>query len=345
MPPAPHIIEGPYVHDILEQPAALARTVAGLQDDPALRQLACRPWKRIILTGMGGSLHALYLLHLRLTNHGLPSLILETAELLHYFDAVLDQQTLLVVVSQSGRSAEIVHLLDAAAGRAPVIAITNTPEAPLATRAQAVLFTHAGPEATVSCKTWVSTLPALEWLGAIFAGADLDQTRAILHQASPAVASYLENWRSHTAEFGTVLEGIRQFFVTGRGPSLAPALTGGLILKESTRSAAEGMSSAAFRHGPWETLGAHVFVIILEGDHKARMLNRAMGADIREAGGFSALVSPDADIAALRIPAVDDAIRPILEMLPIQMLTLAIAARLGREAGRFELATKVTDVE
>lgn len=341
----PAIIEGPYLSDILEQPAALARTVACLRDDEALRALVTAPFRRIILTGMGGSLHALYPLHLKLTNHGLPSLVLETAELLHYFDGVLDQQTLVVVVSQSGRSAEIVRLLDAAAGRAPVIAVTNTAEAPLATRAQAVILTDAGHEATVSCKTWVSTLLALEWLGAMFTSADLSQTRAILEQASPAVAEYLANWREHVAAFGTVLEGIRQFFVIGRGPSIAAALTGGLILKESTRSAAEGMSSAAFRHGPWETLGAHIFVLILEGDDKARALNRAMGADIRAAGGFSALVSPDADIPALCVPTVPDAIRPILEMLPIQMLTLAIAARLGREAGRFELATKVTDVE
>ncbi len=340
-----NIIEGPYVHDILEQPAALARTIAGFRDDAAVRQLATASYKRIILTGMGGSLHALYPLHLKLTNHGLPSLVLETAELLYYFDSVLDQETLLVVVSQSGRSAEIVRLLDVAAGRAPVIAVTNTVDAPLAVRAQAVIFTDAGVEATVSCKTWVSTLPALEWLGAIFTGADLSATRAVLEQSAPAVAEYLGGWREHVAEFGSQLEGLRQFFVTGRGTSLAPALTGGLILKESTRSAAEGMSSAAFRHGPWETLGGHIFVMILEGDARARTLNRAMAVDIEAAGGHSALVSPEAASPALRIPQVPDAIRPILEMLPIQMLTLAIAARLGREAGRFELATKVTATE
>ena len=294
---------------------------------------------------MGSSLHALYPCHLTLSNRGLPSLVVDTAELVHYLDQTLDQNAIIIAVSQSGKSAEMVRLLQLAKGRAPVLAITNTADSPLAINSAAHILIQAGVESTVSCKTYVATLIALEWLSAIICEADLSETRAELNKAIPAVESYLADWREHVAAFGTVLDGIRQFFVIGRGPSLAAALTGGLILKESTRSAAEGMSSAAFRHGPWETLGAHIFVLILEGDNKARALNRAMGADIRAAGGFSALVSPDADIAALRIPAVDDAIRPILEMLPIQMLTLAIAARLGKEAGRFELATKVTDIE
>lgn len=77
-------------------------------------------YQRIVLTGMGSSLFAIYPLHLALTNRCLPSLVVETAELIHCPDAVLDQRTFVVMVSKSGQSAEIVRLLDVAQGRAPV---------------------------------------------------------------------------------------------------------------------------------------------------------------------------------------------------------------------------------
>jgi len=138
---------------------------------------------------------------------------------------------------------------------------------------------------------------------------------------------------------------VKQIFVTGRGPSVTTALTGGLILKESTRSSAEGMSCAAFRHGPFEMLGAQVFVLVLAGDARSRFLNQRLAQDIELAGGRSAVVDVDADLAAFRIPQVPDVIRPVVEILPVQMISLALAARSGREAGRFELASKITSVE
>ena len=61
------------------------------------------------------------------------------------------------------------------------------------------------------------------------------------------------------------LDGLSSVFVTGRGDSQATADTGGLILKESTRQHAEGMSAAAFRHGPLEMAGKNVLVLIIEG--------------------------------------------------------------------------------
>jgi len=295
---------------------------------------------------MGSSLHALYPLHLELVAAGLPSMHLETAELVHYQAELLTKRTLLVAVSQSGRSAEIVHLLDIAKERrCRLIGVTNDPMSPLAGESESLLVMHAGEESSVSCKTFVATLLVLEWLGALMLGRNLEETRAALAKSVTATEEYLAAWRRHLEAFACSLEGVGHVFVVGRGRSIAAAQTGGLILKESTHVPAEGMSSAAFRHGPFESISPQTYVMVMEGDSRTAGLNSRLAEDIRAAGGRAGLVSASAANEECRIPGSDESIRPILEILPVQMLSLALAALRGREAGRFTLGSKVTTTE
>ncbi len=339
---APAVIEGPYLRDLLEQSAALERACGGLLDIAELR--AAAP-KRIVLTGMGSSQFALYPLSLRLIANGIETHLVETAELIHYQPALLREGTLLVATSQSGRSGEIVRLMECAGPEVRVAGITNDTTSPLAQRSDFLLRLHAGPESTVSCKTYLNSLVVLDWLGTLLTGGDLEAKRAELHLAPEAVASYLSSWKAHVDEMILLSEGVERVFVTGRGPSLATAQTGGLILKESTRFAAEGMSCPAFRHGPLEAVGPNVLVIICEGGPRTSGLNRALAADVEAGGGRVAILGVSSDRAACRWPEVPAALQNAMEMLPVQMLSLALAARLGREAGRFEKATKITSSE
>jgi glucosamine--fructose-6-phosphate aminotransferase (isomerizing) len=342
-------IEGPYLSDILDQPGALQRTWDRLPDSEELRKTSQDVrggrYRRIVLTGMGSSHYSLYPLHLKLIEHGIPSCIVETAELIHYQRDLLQSDSLVVAVSQSGQSAEIVALLDAVRGRAQLIALTNSETSPLAGAADVLLQMHAGPESTVSCKTFVSTLLLLEWLGAHLAGGDPEAARDELALAAPAAAQYLERWQDHVSDLEVALKPIRRIFITGRGPSLAAVETGGLILKESVRYPAEGMSCAAFRHGPFEVLGNDVLVVVMAGVAWTASLNRRLVQDVRQAGGRAECIDHRDTVAALRIPAVSDRLRPLMEILPIEMMTLALGMIVGREPGKFELATKVTATE
>ena len=324
----------------------------------------------MVLTGMGSSLYALHPLHIQLSSSGLTTLLLETSELLHYFPRLLDRQTLIVAVSQSGRSAEIVRLLAQNARRAQVIGVTNTDDSPLAYQADYVLLTTAGQEFSVSCKTYLTALAALGQLGSALTHADnasspdfssaqagkpeaperttgggLTKTISELKDAVPAVRNYLESWQDHVVELAAGLEGARHLFLVGRGASLAAVETGGLIIKESTHRHAEGMSSAAFRHGPFEMLNAETFVLVFAGDEKTTPLNVNLFADIRRSGGRAQLVGKGAELSALRIPEAPESVLPILEILPVEMVTLALAAQTGGQAGRFTLGSKVTTTE
>jgi len=114
--------------------------------------------RRIVLTGMGSSYHVLHPLMYTLIHCGLPAQMIETSELIHYAPALIEPHTLVIAVSQSGRSVEIIQLLERAHNKAPLISVTNSPDSPLATQSEATVLTYAGEEYTVSCKTYLTAL-------------------------------------------------------------------------------------------------------------------------------------------------------------------------------------------
>ena len=343
------VVENNYVRDILDQPRALDATLQSLNVPAGFahirRQLEQGEIRRIVLTGMGSSFYALHPLNVRLTAAGFTAVMLETSELLYYFPELQDHRSLVIAVSQSGRSAEIVRLVSEEKRPFALIGVTNTADSPLALRSDSTFLTNAGEEFSVSCKTYVASLTALDYLGSLLTNANLDETVADLAQTVPAVRRYLASWRDHAVEIASALEGARDVFLVGRGGSLAAAGTGGLIIKESTHRHSEGMSSAALRHGPFEMLSQETFVLVFEGDEKTRALNVRLVDDVRKNGGRAELVGPSAGLASLRIPQASPSVLPILEILPVEMVTLALAAQVGREAGRFTLGTKITTDE
>jgi len=342
-------IEGPYLRDILDQPRALEDTLDSLGTTPALMSIASRlrsgEFGRVVLTGMGSSYHALHPMSIALVNQGFTAMMIETAELVHYYNRLFRRETLIVAVSQSGQSAEMVRLLEANHRQSALIAVTNTAESPLAQCADAAILTKAGVEFSVSCKTYVTALLALEWLNGVLCDRDLGRVREELERECPAVHLYLSSWKDHVQSLIRQLLESRHIFLVGRGTSLAAAGTGALIVKEADHFPAEGMSSAAFRHGPLEMLSQESFVLVFSGDELTRELNERLVRDIRAESGRAELVGKNSDLPAGKLPSMHPSIRPILEILPVQMITLALAAQLGREPGRFELASKVTTRE
>jgi len=343
------VIRGKYLQDILEQPQRLLDTLECLRESPALEHVAARlrrgEFHRIVLTGMGSSFHALHPCTLQLVEHGFTALMVESSELVHYKRRLFDNETLVVVVSQSGQSAEVIRLLEVNRRRATLVAITNSPKSPLAENAEGAIITAAGEEFSVSCKTYVTALLALQWLGDLLCGCDLKETQHRLQHAAVATASYLAHWEAHVESVSEILREVRHLFLVGRGMSLAAAGTGALIIKEADHVPAEGMSSAAFRHGPLEMLADDIFVLVFAGDTRTAQFNWRLLADVREQKARAQIVAEDSDFPAFRMPLAPLSVRPILEILPVQMITLALAAIARREPGVFQLARKITTTE
>ena len=343
------LIDNAYFQDIMNQPQAVRATLDGLQNDHALLRipdaLARGKLRRIVLTGMGSSFHALYPLFLTLANHGFAVQLIETAELVHYARGLIAPATLLIAVSQSGRSAEILRLLEVNAASAPLIAITNSPESPLAQAADEVVLTRAGEEFSVSCKTYVTALAALAWLGDALTGQSPQGTLAALEEAAAGMTRYLAAWPEHLRVLSARLQPIHFLNIVGRGPSLAAVGTASLIIKESARFPALGLSSAAFRHGPLEMIDERHFTLVYAGLSRTRPLNLKLAEDVRRIGGGVDVVDRSQTPGAFALPPVPDAALPLMEILPAQMISLALARLHGHEPGVFTHASKVTMAE
>jgi len=343
------IIEGNYVEDILDEPRALQATLESLDTSQRLTNLSQRlaegKFHRVVLTGMGSSFHALHPLNLQLISHGFTALMVETSELVHYKSRFFDPKTLIIAVSQSGQSAEMIRLAEVNRKRSAVIAVTNTPQSPLVEHSTAALFTQAGSEFSVSCKTYVTALMVLKFLGDILCQRDPKQSRRELKSVPTSAGEYLGQWKDHVEVLAKKLHRIRHLFFVGRGASLAAVGTGALIIKESDHFHAEGMSSAAFRHGPFEMLSEDTFVVVFSGDERTRDLNCRLLADIQQGGGRAEFIGENSSLEPFRVEGHDDSIRPIVEILPVQMITIALAALANREAGKFERAAKITTTE
>ena len=270
---------------------------------------------------------------------------METSELVHLLQSWFEPQTLIIAVSQSGQSAEMVRLIEENRGRAAIVGVTNAADSPLALRANALILTKAGEESSVSCKTYLTVLMALHLLGGFLCGCDVSRTREELAQTIPAVATYLRLWRDHVFEMAKELEQIRHIFLLGRGSSLAAAGEGALIVKESVRLYAEAMSGAAFRHGPLEMVSGETFAVVFAGAEATRGLQARLREDIRDAGGRTAWITQDIDPGSWNLPPTSASVSPILEILPVQMMTLAMAANANVEAGRFARIPKITTTE
>jgi glutamine---fructose-6-phosphate transaminase (isomerizing) len=346
------VIEGQYYRDLMSQADVLFGLIRHLEtttlDTRLVDRLRSGIFRRVVLTGMGSSLHACYPIHRAIHGAGYASHWIESSELLLGYEPLYSAESLLIAVSQSGESAEVAAVSQRVSEFGHLIGVTNNPDSQLGKSAGTVLPMHAGVEATVSCKTYLSTLAILRWLSSQLIensnSSDQDPNGVLkeIKLAASAVENYLKDWQKHVENWTKLIDGVSSVFVTGRGNSLATAGTGGLILKESTRIHCEGMSAAAFRHGPMEMVGKNVLVVIFEGDHRTLELHRRLANDIRNFGGRSVLIGPEA--ADFQLPELPEAVRPILEILPIQMLSLALARRDGIEAGRFERASKITNV-
>jgi len=329
----------PFLTDLLAQPAALRDAVAKF--DPALlADLHVEKFERIVITAMGGSHFAGVPAWLSLVNAGLPVWHIDASVLLHDAISLVNERTLLWVVSQSGRSAEIVALLDRVKP-AHLLALTNDASSPLAQRADRVQSMHAGVEAVVSTKTYLNSLALTQLTALRMAGRPIDAARGELLAAADAVEAYLAEFDARQRSLGARVGVPERLFLLGRGASMAAVDAGALVLKEAAKINAAGMSGPQFRHGPYEMADERVTALVLEGAGANAALQRRLAADLRGIGATALLVGagPDADLP--HPPAVGAGL-PIAEILPFQLLTFPICAATGFVAGQFRHSTKVT---
>jgi glucosamine--fructose-6-phosphate aminotransferase (isomerizing) len=348
----------PFIAEIAGQPGALRRAASGLQDQHSvLEELAALTARRaVVLTGMGSSYDACYPAAADLAAAGVLAVMVDTAELLHFRMGMLDSDTVLVIVSQSGESAEVVRLaedLGRLDERPLVVAITNGTMNSLWEWSDRAIDTRAGEEVGPSTMTFAASLVATGAVARVLAGSPPDAVLERLAAGAEAAAAGIEAHLGDDALAGRLVSWLGErptLVILGRGPARAAAEMGALTIKEAAGIAVESLQTAQFRHGPLELAGPGLAVAVIATEPETSTLDLALADELAATGAAVLVIELDTTssspaVERIGIGTLDRAVAPAVSILPLQLLAWRLAEMGGRAPGSYQRASKVTTHE
>ncbi|HAW51935.1 MAG TPA: hypothetical protein DCX54_06330 [Flavobacteriales bacterium] len=344
----------PYIQNILDQPKAIQCAMEAYPDEKIhssiVKNYKLGKFDRIILTGLGASLNSLYPAYLALTFLQIPVVYLNTAELIYDAMHQVNSKTLLVIASQSGRSAETLKLLSVLQkNNVPgfLLGLTNDCESPLGLQADLAIDIHAGEEYSVATKTYSNSFSYASLIANQLLGVEIKPIIKEFIDTSITMINYLENWQSLLEIFDENLGEFKVAGIVGRGTSMAGVWNGALTQKEAARFPIEGYHAAQFRHGPMEMVSSSYLLLILEGYGSSVQLNKKLANDVIDRRGRVLWVGSHKNhgVPNFLFPEVSNSTLPLFEILSLQLLSLVIAKRKKIPAGEFKNIGKVVDTE
>lgn len=338
-------VTSPYRLNVNEQAEKLAQFMVRAGDIHALgRDLDVSKKSRIIFAGMGSSHFASYATWETFSQMGLPAWWLPASELIDVGAGLLTPGTLLCLTSQSGESAEVTQVLKQFdLSGIEVLGITNNPESNLAKHSNYLVDLKAGPEATVSTKTYLNTLAAMKLVFSEVSNS-YESSRLSLLRTVDSIQKYIANIDSHIEIAENVFPYKKNYVCVGRGVAGASSQTAGLILKEAAKMSIEGTTSASFKHGPIEISGPELSVTFFDhGTEPHNALNIKLASELESSGSSVTWIGDKGIGRTMPSPNRNDTDPQICDTLSFQTLSFALAERTGVEAGSFTYASKVTD--
>ena len=364
--------KGGYSHFLLkeihEQPQAIIDTMRGriLQEsaDVSLDELAGATWladaRRITLVACGTAWHACLVGKYFLEHIARLPADVDYGSEFRYRDPVIEDRTVLVVISQSGETADTLAAVEQARARgAKVLAICNVVDSSIARKADAVIYTHAGPEISVaSTKAFTTQLTVLYLLGiylarrrGVRAPADARTLIADLVNLPSLVEQCLKRERA-IEKVAKKYGNAHGFLYLGRGINYPIALEGALKLKEISYIHAEGYAAGEMKHGPIALINEEVPVVVLLPKDAVYGKSLSNMKEVESRGGRIIAVtdapSPELEDIAweiFQVPTTNPWLIPVLLTIPLQLLAYHIAVYRGTDVDQPRNLAKSVTVE
>lgn len=338
--------------EIAAQPGAVRDTLAALLPvRPAVAELYAGR-RRVLFAGRGTSDNAaVYGRYLLEVHAGVAAGLVSPSVATHYRSRLDLSDTLVVSVSQSGATEEIVETQAwARACGAATIGVANVADSPLLAQADLALATRAGPEVAVpATKTYLAQLCAMAVLGTALAP-EPTALDADLARVAGEVEALLADPVGVDAAVAT-LRDTAYAVVTGRGLLMGTALEVALKLEETCLRPVRGYSYADLRHGPVSVVTdgmTAVLVAAADGPMLAPMTELAH--DLAGRGATVVGIGGDAGFAAavghhVRGPALAEPLAPLGTIVPAQLVVERLARALGLDPDRPRGLSKITSTE
>lgn len=351
----------PMLEEVVTQPAALSGlrkyyASPGAIPSKPLRKLVTDWPPTVVFTGMGSSLFAAYPAQVFLSSVGIRSIVWETADLLHHHLKFLGPDILLVMVSQSGETVEILRLLKSLPRKVGVVGVVNESGSTLAQHCDMLLPMMSGRQMSVSTRTYMCSVAALMYLACEIARRPPGPLSQALKRVIEAQEKILERRDTVTQATAEFFDEPSYVALLSRGADLSSIFQGALMLKEVVRLGAEAMSAAQFRHGPIEIINPlHRYVVIARQGARGHATKTGrvlvgLAEEIRSHGGRVLLITDLAfrnttNVRLIPVEPLPFGLGTLVDSLHIQLLTYELALRAGLEPGKFWIAEDVTRVE
>ena len=352
--------------EIAEQPAVLSRLLdsrlrAGRLITPDLN-LDLKKVRRLVVLACGTSWHAALLGKRFIEQYARLPVEVDISSEYRYRNPVVDGDTLVLVISQSGETADTLAGLRLARSKfMPVVSLVNVVDSTIARESDGVLPLLAGPEIGVaSTKAYTAQVLALHLFALQIARAqgnlaEADEVRLLSHLAAlpDLVGRTLAGCADAVQEAGDLFEAATATSFLGRGSEHATALEGALKLKEIAYVHAAGYAAGEFKHGPIALVSQALPVVCLcprDAMHEKMLSNveevRARHGRIIAVGQADDRRLRDASDVVLPVLAPgDEALQPLLSILPLQRYALEIATRRGCDVDQPRNLAKSVTVE
>lgn len=343
--------------EIHEQPAAIRDTLAGhlqdgriVLDEQRLTDDDLRQVQKVFVVACGSAYHSGLLAKYAIEHWVRIPVEIEVASEFRYRDPVLDSRTLVVAVSQSGETADTLEAVRHAKTQgARVLAVCNTNGAQIPREADAVLYTHAGPEIGVaSTKAFLAQVAANYIVGLALAQARgtkyPDEVTQIYRELEeiPAKIEEVLTCEQQMVDLAREFGPIRTMLFLGRHVGYPVALEGALKLKELAYIHAEGFPAGELKHGPIALIEDDLPVTVVVPSPRGRaVLHSKIVSNIQEirARGAKTIVIAERGDEAVRpfanylveLPPTSTLLQPLLSTIPLQFLAAEIARQCGNE--------------
>ena len=362
--------------EIYEQPRAIRDTVQGrlsldtgrvYLDEMELTEADFKRFTSIKIAACGTSWHAGLAGKYMIEQLARIPVEVDYASEFRYRTPVLDENTLVIVITQSGETADtIAALREAQEQGAKVLAICNVHGSMITREADGTILTHAGPEIGVaSTKAFTAQMIALYlfalYLGQLRGKLSPDEARNHAQQLAelPVKIEHLLSESDDIEELSRHFFRVQDFLYLGRGINFPIALEGALKLKEISYIHAEGYPAGEMKHGPNALIDEQLPVVFIntreEGNHASELRYEKTHSNIVEVKARQGIIlsiltegdtmSSQESNYTIEIPAASDLLTPLLSIIPLQLLAYHIAVRRGCDVDQPRNLAKSVTVE
>jgi len=357
--------------EIDEQPSAVQATLMGhfldgqiVLDEQRLDASILREIDKVFVVACGTAYHAGLIAKHAIEHWTRIPVEVEMASEFRYRDPVLDRQTLVVAISQSGETADTLEAVRHAKDqKATVLAICNTNGAQIPRESDAVLYTHAGPEIGVAAtKTFTAQVAAVLIVALALAQArgtkfgDEIAAEYQMLEAMPALITEALGVVDQVRTLAREIADAKAILFLGRHVGYPVALEGALKLKELAYMHAEGFPAGELKHGPIALIEPGLPVVVVMPSPGGRpVLHSKMLSNIAEISARGARTIVIAEVGderaakhaahLIELPVVPTLLSPLLTTIPMQVLAAEIAQARGFDVDKPRNLAKSVTVE